>query len=75
MTERQKDRKVERQKDRKTKRTKKTARQKDKKTKRQKHKIQKESLILQRQGSFALLRCFPNGSVRYFFKFHLSFFT
>ena len=36
----------------------KTKRQQAKKAKRQKYKEQKESLILWRQGSFALLRCF-----------------
>ena len=56
---RQKDKKTKRQKDRKTER------QKDRKTKRQKYKKtkdedQKESLILRRQGSFALLRCFSS---------------
>ena len=48
MTKKQKDKK-------KGKKTKKAKRQKDKKTK---DKDQKESLILRRQGSFALLRCF-----------------
>ena len=49
---RQRDKEKKRQKDKKTKI------QKYKKTKRQKNKDQKESLILRRQGSFALLRCF-----------------
>ena len=73
MTKRQKDKKTKRQKDKTTKRQKgkKTKRQKDNKTKRQKDKKkqkdkktkdkdQKESLLLRRQGSFALLRCFGN---------------
>ena len=49
--------KRKRQKDKKTKRQKekKTEKQKDKKTK---NKDQQENLILRRQGSFALLRCF-----------------
>ena len=50
MMSRQKD-KTKRIKDKKTKKTK---RQKDKKTK---DKDQKESLVLRRQGSFAILRC------------------
>ena len=47
-------------KDKKTKcqKYKKTKRQKDKKDKKTEDKDQKESLILRRQGSFALLRCF-----------------
>ena len=48
MTQRQKDKNTQRHKDKKTKR------QKEKKTKDDE---QKESLILRRQGSFALLRC------------------
>ena len=53
------DKKMKRQKDKKAKRhrDKKTKRQKDKKTAIQ-DKDQKETFILRRQGSFALLRCF-----------------
>ena len=70
-TKRQKDKKTKRQKDKKskkqndkrqkTKRQKRQKRQKDKKTKRQKKdkdKDQRECIILRRQGSSALLRCF-----------------
>ena len=49
---------INRQTDKKTIKTIKTQRHKDKRTKRQIDKDQKENMILRRQGSFALLRCF-----------------
>ena len=57
----QKDKKTKRQNDKITKRQKYEETKIQKKDKKTKDTVQKENLILRRQGSFALLRCFLNA--------------